>query len=60
MTTTEELTPTQALGVALSVQAETMTMHEAQDRAHDMLVHLNRMGFDLIAIEPTMPDEPKP
>lgn len=52
--TTDAITATQALGVALSVQAETMTMGEAQERAPAMLDHLRRMGFDvaLAAIQP--------
>lgn len=51
MTTDTELTPTQALGVLLSVQAETMTMDEAQDRAPNMLDHLHRLGYDLVSID---------
>ncbi len=41
------LSAVQALGVALSVQAETMVMGEAQDRAPSMLEHLRAMGFDV-------------
>ena len=49
MTERLDLTPTQALGVALSVQAGTMEMGEAQERAPAMLEHLRAMGFDVIA-----------
>ena len=48
MTAALDLTPTQALGVALSVQAGSMVMGEAQDRAPDMLDHLQRMGFTVV------------
>lgn len=42
------LTPTQALGVALSIPAGTMTMGDCQEAAPEMLAHLNAMGFDVV------------
>gem|GEM_PF-2160498 len=47
------LTPEQALGVALSVAAPTMVMGDAQAAAPDMLAHLNAMGYTLAAPEPS-------
>ena len=43
----DELTAVQALGVALSVQAGTLTMDECQERAPAMLEHLRAMGWDV-------------
>ena len=43
----DELTAVQALGVALSVQAGTLTMDECQERAPAMLEHLRAMGWEL-------------
>lgn len=45
--TVESITATQALGVALSVAAPTMTMHEAQVAAPAMEDHLRRIGYIL-------------
>ena len=47
MTDSLNLTPEQALGVALSVAAPTMVMGDAQAAAPDMLAHLNAMGYTL-------------
>ena len=47
MVTETELTAVQALGVALSIPAGTMTMGECQDAAPAMLEHLRAMGYDV-------------
>ena len=46
--TVETITAVQALGVALSIPAGTMTMGECQDAAPAMLEHLQAMGFDIV------------
>lgn len=47
-----DLTPTSALGVALSVAVPTLLMEDAQGRAEGMLDHLRRLGFDVVRTEP--------
>ena len=49
--TVETITAVQALGVALSIPAGTMTMGECQDAAPAMLEHLQAMGFDIVQRE---------
>lgn len=48
--TVETLTATQALGVALTVPASSMTMGECQAAAPVMLDHLRAMGYDVMPL----------
>ena len=42
------LTATQAIGVALSVVLDNLTMSTCQDIANTFEAHLHRMGFSLV------------
>ena len=48
------LTPTGALGVALSVAQPALIMDDAQRIAGELRSHLRELGFDVTRIEPVI------